>query len=137
MILILNDNLTRSAILDGRVNVVRLWDESLRSPLEEFRDRMRAKNPRLRVEADSTTVRASGFVPVMDDDTRYEEALASELAAVGYTAMVAGPALELLMETVESAKFNVDQRRQLISIIRNLPPDDAADMAAVVADVAQ
>ncbi|HXK36648.1 MAG TPA: hypothetical protein VJ553_03645 [Candidatus Paceibacterota bacterium] len=96
----------------------------------------RVGTPRLRSSVEEGTVRSVGYEEVGPDDPRYETALAIGLTVQGQTALVAGPAFVDLLDLLSTDTFTVDQRRHIISIIRNLPSDEAAEMARTILEIA-
>jgi len=86
----------------------------------------------VRVEHDGQV----GYAEIGPGDPRYEGAVAAELTMQGATAIALDARLSELLDLLSTDKFTEYQRRDIISVVRNLPPDEALSMAATVMDIA-
>lgn len=137
MIVIVNDNLFAAAILDPVGGVVRISDDAFRAPLVAFSDDMLGQPAHLRVVSESGETRQVGYEEVRPGDVRYEQALIHELEARGLSCFIADQSLMGLMDLLGTSAFTVDQRRHIISVMRNLKPEDAAEAAQTIRDIAR
>jgi hypothetical protein len=92
--------------------------------------------PHLRATARTDGVEQVGYEEVSPEDPRYEEALAFELRLRGETAISVDPGLRDLLDLLGTDKFTEYQRRDVISVLRNLPPDQAREMAQTILGIA-
>ncbi len=92
--------------------------------------------PHLRVAAEVGGVLGTAYEEVQEEDPRYEEALANEMRVRGETAISVDPELRSLLELLSTDKFTEYQRRDVISVMRNLPPQEALEMARTVLGIA-
>lgn len=137
MIIIFKSDLTTAATLDARGNIAHIADVSLREPLEEFIAQMRAEKPRLRTEASIGIARQVARTRIEPGDPRHEEALVFELRERGFSAAAVGPELEWLLGLLQAETFSAEQRRHFISIMRNLPPSEAKEVAETIGSVVE
>ena len=77
-----------------------------------------------------------GYAEIGPGDPRYEGAIAAELTMQGTTAIALDPRLSDFVDLLSTDKFTEYQRRDIISVVRNLPPDEALLMATTVMDIA-